>query len=59
MREEAGAPEVTDEMVKAGVSALRGWMENDDRFVGWDGFAVRDVFLRMRRLCRVRFIVVK
>lgn len=40
-------PEVTEEMVKAGVEALQEWLDTEDRFIGWDGFAVRDVFLRM------------
>ena len=43
---------VTGEMRKAGVKALQSWIGDDEqaRFCGWDGLAVRDVFLRMHAL---------
>ena len=47
----AGAPEITTQMLKAGIIALRNWISADpERYSGSDGLIVRDVFLAMSRL---------
>lgn len=43
-------PIVSKRMIRAGVCALHAWIGDDERFSGWDGFAVRDAFLRMHEL---------
>ena len=50
---EAGAPEITLQMTRAGISALRNWIPADpERYSGSDAQVVRDVFLAMDRFLR-------
>lgn len=38
---------ISPDVLAVGVAALRDWIGEDDRFIGYDHFAVRDVFVRM------------
>ena len=41
----------TEDMIRVGVKALRVWIPtDDDRYCGYDHFAVRDAFERMHKL---------
>lgn len=47
----AGGANCTEDMIRVGVKALRVWIPtDDDRYCGYDHFAVRDAFERMHKL---------